>query len=277
MRVIMFCFAGRQANMELQLQFARRILEQNLDVEYHVWNLSRNIHDDAYLRTLRGDGLTVHHQFYGQEPWRRFNDVYRHYGTGHFGNDTVFVKLDDDVVFIETDRFKEFIATVLAYPDAVVSANVVNNGACAVLDPHLFGLVGQLGVPLLDWHLHQQLALSAHRYLLDYPDMLIGQPLLPVPTQDWLSINLIGYNARMAQHIARTLDAPSPTHIAGRDFKPTGKLGDEGLINTLPRIILQGFAAAHLTFGPQDRRIGSADLTRLRGSYNDFASKYLDA
>ena len=39
--------------------------------------------------------------------------------------DTVFVKFDDDVVFIETDRFGDMLAAVEKHPNAVVSANVV--------------------------------------------------------------------------------------------------------------------------------------------------------
>lgn len=40
-RVILFVFAGRRPNMELQLPFARRILEEHPNTEYHVWNLAR--------------------------------------------------------------------------------------------------------------------------------------------------------------------------------------------------------------------------------------------
>ena len=43
----MFCFGGRRANMELQLPFVRRILDEHTDVEYHLWNLARNAEDAA--------------------------------------------------------------------------------------------------------------------------------------------------------------------------------------------------------------------------------------
>jgi hypothetical protein len=46
-RVIIFCFAGRRANLEIQLLFIRRVLADHPDAEYHVWNLARTEEDDS--------------------------------------------------------------------------------------------------------------------------------------------------------------------------------------------------------------------------------------
>lgn len=275
MRVILFCFAGREANMRLQLPYVRRILAENPDVEYHVWNLSRNVNDDAYLRFITGERIIVHHELYGPDPWRRFDDVYRYYARPEFA-DTLFVKIDDDVVFIETDKFVKFVNLVAAQPHSVVSAQVVNNGACTPLEPGLHRLFSQMGIPLLDVHLHSRFAMASHRYFFDHADEMFDRPVQLVPIhEDWLSINLIGYTSAVAQRIGRDLGAPSPTFIAGRTFSVRGKLGDEGLVNTLPRLVARGFTACHLTFGPQEKYLSGADLDVLRQGYAEISEKYL--
>lgn len=279
MHVIMFCFAGRKANMELQLPYVRRILAEHPNVEYHVWNLTRNLDDDAYLRNLRGlagDRITVHHELYGPDPWRRFNDIYRYYADQRYAG-SLFVKLDDDVVFMETERFADFLIATEQNPDAVVSAKVVNNGACTPLTPALHARFTPMRIPLLDWHLHGQLATLAHYYLFDHLDDMTNQPVALQVTEDWLSINLIGYNHAMAVRIAEMLGTRSPAHIAGRNFMPRNTLGDEGLINTLPRKVLQGFTAGHLTFGPQEKQLTADELAYLRWGYADISAKYLGA
>jgi len=276
----MFCFGGRRKNLQLQLPFIRRILKQYPQVEYHLWNLARIPEDEAYIRSLPvGDRFRVINAFAGENPWERFNDVYRDYANDEAYRDHLFVKLDDDVVFIETDRFGEFLRSVESQPEAIVSANVINNGACTVINHDLYkAWRGDMGrrVPLLGVHLYPRFALLSHGHFLGgWPSYMNNTPEL-IPTTDWLSINLIGYTAHMANRLASMLETPSPKVIAGRKFSASATIGDEGGVNLLPRFIQRGFMAAHLTFGPQDRKMLSTDLADLRGRYLDVGEKYLE-
>ena len=80
---------------------------------------------------------------------------------------------------------------------------------------------------------------------------LVGQPVSLIPTEEWLSINTIGYDYDMARRIAAEVGTVREfRNIAGRDIG--GAMGDEGTVNTLPRLIMQGFLACHLGFGRQD-------------------------
>ncbi|HEU5091448.1 MAG TPA: hypothetical protein VFT30_02125, partial [Nitrospira sp.] len=72
-----------------------------------------------------------------------------------------------------------------------------------------------------------------------------------VDCDDWLSINLIGFDWYANWDIAQRVGGRSPKHIAGRTFI-RGRLGDEGMCNTVPRKIMKGFVVGHLTFGPQN-------------------------
>ena len=271
----MFEFAGRRADMELQRPFIDRILAEHPQVEFHIWNLARNRDDAEYIKDADGNHqrITVFNHLYGEDCWRRFNDVYHHYAHPDF-RDCLFVKVDDDVVFIETGRFGEFLAAVDGNRKLIVSANVINNGACTRVEPSLWEGLAGLEINLLDVHLSTAYALMCHEFFFDHHDELLGQPVWLLRTMEWLSINLIGFDHPMMCEIARRVGRHSPPIIAGRRLRGI-PLGDEGMVNTLPRAILGGFLACHLYFGPQAAELSVETLSRLRKKYAEIGDEYL--
>lgn len=252
MKTILFAFYGRRANMDAQLPFLRRITAEHPDVDVHLWNLCRNPHDADHLHTISGNRITVRDDHYNPENWwASLDEVWRHY-TADTYRDHLFVKIDDDVPFIDTRRFADFLTAIEANPTTIISADVINNGACTHLHPDLWDAFRQLGIPLLGVHESNSYAQAAHRYAHTHLADVLGRPVELVPTSEWLSINLIGLNHRMLSLVARTLGTSSPAHISGRDWPPTFPLGDEGAVNMFRRAILKGFTACHLTFGPQN-------------------------
>src|SRR5258708_23714463 len=107
MNVILFVFAGRRQNMELQLPLVRRIITEHPNVQYHVWNLSRNDDDNHYLRAIEGERITVLYDYFGIAPWLAFNAVYRHYPHNTKNREHLFAKAYDAVAFIEAGRFRQ--------------------------------------------------------------------------------------------------------------------------------------------------------------------------
>lgn len=276
-KTIAFTFAGRRANMELQVPMMRRVLELNPDVDWHIWDLARDREDSRYLRTIEGDRIRVCTQFAGENPWERFDDVYRHYAHDDF-RDHLFVKLDDDVVFLEAGRFSNFVAAIAANRGTVLSAKVINNGACTPTEPGLWNRYDRLRprIRLLDVHTSARYAEIAHQYFFDNWADLLEQNLELIPTEDWLSINVIGYDHAMARRFTELLGTPPPKWIAGRRFVPQRhRLGDEGMVNTLPRSIVQGFTACHLYFGPQAQRLTADKLDGFRKQYAEIGELYL--
>lgn len=275
--VVMFMFGGRKADVELQLPFVLRILDEHPEVIYHLWDLARNPEDSEYLQSLKTlhPHLYVMTQFSGAvEPWVHFDDVYRFYTDVHW-REHLFVKLDDDVVFLETERWSNFIGAIESNPQAVVSAKVVNNGACAPHWPPVYKTFLTYRMRLLDWHLKAKTALMSHGRFVDYWQDMVNETPKVIPTKEWLSINVIGYHWEMGVRVAKLLGTRSPRAIAGRPFTPRSRLGDEGTVNTLPRIIYQGFTACHLYFGPQARNMSEDALWQLRTEYGYIGKAYL--
>lgn len=271
-RVIMFVFAGRQANMELQLPFTRRVLAENPQVEYHIWNLCRDASDVAFLRTIQGERITVRDDYYEQRPG--WNQVYWHYADPAY-RDCLFVKLDDDVVFLETDRFGAFVDAIAENPGVVLAANTVNNGACTPLEPGLWEQFVDCDIPLLDVHMSNAYAERVHGYFFEHTHEMLGQPVELVETLDWLSINAIGYDWAAGRRFSARLGQPHTGIVAGRSWSTASRLGDEGSVNMYRRIIVRGFVAGHLTFGPQAP--SQEQLDRWRSRYAEISQCYLTA
>lgn len=270
-RAILFTFAGRRQNMALQLPFIRRILDENPDTEYHIWNLARDPKDAAYLHTITGDRIIVWHDYYGSNPG--YPQVYRHYTEEQY-HGSVFVKLDDDIVFLQTQHFGAFLDAITAYRGRIMSPNIINNGACTVIEPNLWKQFLALESPLLDAHTDVGFADMAHNYFFDHHEQILAQPIELIPTADWLSINMIGYDSLMAQNIAEAIGLPQPAIIAGRPMRQQGRIyTDESFINTQARMIMRGVTAGHLTFGPQNVPARQAAAWRKR--YKEIAAKYL--
>ena len=267
--VIMYSFWGRRPNIELQLPFIRRILNENPQVTFHAWDLARTDEDRQYLRAIEGERITVRTEFC-KRPWA-FGNVWRHYTNRRYKN-RLFVKVDDDVVFIETNKFPDFVAAI--EDGTVLSAETINNGASTRLNPHLWEGFEALDIPLLDVHRHSSYAETVHTHMFEHWRDMIDQPVELVPTRDWTSINLIGYTWETGCRIADKVGRTAPRMIADRQWPRGCRLDDEAATNMESRAIMRGFTAAHLAFGPQ--RIEEDQLTLFRKRYAEIGRQYLE-
>ncbi|QFP97636.1 glycosyltransferase [Mycobacterium phage Huphlepuff] len=279
-KVVMFCFGGRRGNLELQVPFILDILKRHPSVEYHLWDLARDPADSEYMQSLADEHadnpqFVVVRTYSGlKNPWHYFDKVYEHYAGEQYAG-KLFVKLDDDVVFIETQRFGEFLATITENSDKIVSAKVVNNGACGERFPEIRAFLRQARYSLLDVHKKPDYAKFCHELFLKNWSRFVGEQLNVIDTTDWLSINLIGYTYEMGCKLNDLIGTPSPRRIAGRFFPhPNSTVGDEGAANMLNRMILNGFTAVHLTFGPQEKRMLAKRWDELRERYAEVGAWY---
>lgn len=311
-KIIFFVFAGREENMELQWPYINRLLEIYPNAEYHVWDLTRNEADHAYVQALciKHDRVKVFSHLWpgrnnvtfcrkklAKPRWCNcvgcrpapFEKVYEFYAadqstytsTHDFGStevttspyaNTVFVKLDDDIVFIETERFNEVLGLLAANPTRVVSANVVNNVVSAKHDPDLRPRIEKAFRPQtfkawFDLHAEAEYANLSHRWFLDNAEDLLD-PHRPVESErslpgERMSINFIAMNFATLCRVNAVVEAQH------------SKLGDEGAINHnfLPWITVS-FRVAHLYFGPQ--RVHMEDqIEELRLRYANLSKEYL--
>lgn len=269
--VIFFMFAGRRGNLEVNLPVIRRILDDNPNVEFHLWNLARIPSDTEYIDSISDERINVC-KLSRRAGYRYMSLVWQHYTHPRFAN-CRFVKIDDDVVFLESERFGSFLDAIEANPDIVVSANTVNNGACTPFNTGLWNGFTDLSIPLLDVHQSNAYAEMSHEYFLEHWPSMLEQRVELAQTEDWLSINLIGMHWPMLCDIAGKIGTPAPEWIAGRRWEPGSIVGDEGAVNMFPRSVARGFVVAHLGFGPQ--KLTDQQEDDWRGRYAALGKKYL--
>lgn len=269
--VTLFMFAGRRGNLELNLPLIRRILDENPQVQCDIWNLARDHADGEYLKTIAGDRITVINTY--APGTRRMYKVWQHYTQPRYQNH-LFVKMDDDDVFIQTDKFGEFVDAIEANPDKVLSAEVVNNGACTPFLPQVWQDFLSLDIPLLDVHESNEYAQISHRFMTENWRALVTRPIGDATDiETWLSINFIGLDWTMLRRLSSYIGCRAPQWIADREWGPRARIGDEGAANMLPCAVLPGFTVAHLGFGPQN--LTEAQEDSWRGDYAAIGKQYL--
>lgn len=268
MRTILYAFWGRRRFVELQLPFIRRILDEHPNVEFHGWNLARDALDAAYIRSLSGE-FTIRDEFYQHhDGW---NNVWREYAKPEY-SDCLFVKIDDDDVFVETDRFGNFLRAVEENPDTIISAQVINNGASTLTLPEVYRQFERFGIPLLDVHMSNRYAELSHEYFFEYRPL--GGNVELVPAESWVSINWIGFHYKVGRRIAEGVGSLSPRQIFDRTWEPGTVLGDEGAANLEKLAVLRGFKVAHVSYGPQG--ITDDQLDRWLPLYESAGRNYLE-
>lgn len=305
MRLIIFQFAGRQANMEVQQPYLDQILRMHPDAELHLWDLTRDPADQRYLATLDGthEGRVrvlshlhtghpidclypngypggIEHRPRGWRPCKclthkpPYEEPWRYYAKDPEGEyaDTVFVKIDDDVLFLETDNFSHLVSPLTEYPARIISANVINNVVCAKYanDDMVAHYMAKFGVgdPLQHasdrgwWELHTnpEFASYSHaRFISEFerdwrPEWVRTRP------GELVSINCVAMTHRTLQRVAGMMSV---------------RLGDEGAVDRCLPWIALSFRAAHLAFGPQERAMGSTLLDQIRSEYTALRKEYL--
>jgi len=135
MSVILFCPAGRQPVLSIQLRNIKRIIDLPIIHEYHIWNVAWTEEDRAYVSSLESihPKIKVKTTPYsnssrGNEVASKqfsylFHDYYKH----EQYKDYIFIKLDDDVVFIDHVMFEQFIEGRKNSIAFLYSANVINH------------------------------------------------------------------------------------------------------------------------------------------------------
>jgi hypothetical protein len=294
-RIIFFSFVGRKANMEIQRPYIEHLLDVYPTAELHLWDLTRTEDDQLYARMWAAaheqiafvGHLHPGHPLDCAGDWRGpghrrcqcikhkppYEAVYRYYRDERdYADDTVFVKFDDDVIWMDVSEFGEVLAFLETEPGAIASANVVNNVVCAKYEPDLVDSVqsvfdvGNPEDPANDrewWALHTNAAFAnmSHAWLgnvLNGDDDDWPGDRDPMRTRlgEAISINFIAMYYPMLKVAANRMD----------DVE-RGMIGDEAAIDSFRPWIIPNFRVAHLSFGPQEHDLDPEIVAAIREQY----------
>ena len=288
-KIILFIFAGRKKFLEIQKHYLKRILNDIEETELHLWNFCRNDADNKYLQELSKElpKTRIFNQYYeGTNPISecskkvgvlcgcikcrvgKWSEPYKYYASADNNENTIYVKLDDDIVYIDTTRFKDFIKLAGDQPNVVISANVINNGICAKLNHELSGMIVNKNFiekddPLSWWLLctNADYFRLAHEYFLRNIEAVINETLQPILIpRVRFSINTLSFSSNVMRGIADRLGADA-------------SINDEHIISMCcDIIILKGFVTSHFHYSDQRSIIEDVEEHEFIKRYQNLIS-----
>jgi hypothetical protein len=136
--IILFCPAGRKQTMEIQVKYVVKLMEHFSEFisRYDIWDVAWKEEDSKYLGTLPQlhpkirvlytpfmEGGKRSSEIASKQFAFIYSTFYRH----EIYKDYIFVKLDDDIVFVDVLMFPHFIYNRALSSSFLLAANVVNN------------------------------------------------------------------------------------------------------------------------------------------------------
>ncbi|MGV3548403.1 hypothetical protein [Rhizobium sp.] len=176
--------------------------------------------------------------------------------------DSIFLKCDDDIVYLDIDKLGDFVEFRRTNPKyLVVSANVVNNGVCAWFQQQAGSIPASVG----DFErppggfggtlwLSADKATRLHDYFLSTKDKRLPLTEKVVDWTERQSINFIAWLGRDLVHMALP---------KGDDEKALTV--DLPELLDRPTAIYSDFMVSHLSFGPQEKGLA---VERLISAYD---------
>jgi hypothetical protein len=257
-KIIATTFAGRQDRMFLLVNYILKALELGIIDEYHIWDFSKNNNDKNWLSALPSlhpniKLFTNHHFEGGKRLDNQWKPYYKFYTIENFSEQTVILKMDDDIVYIDIDKLQDFIDFRISNPQYfIVSANVINNGVTAGLQQEYGAIPVDICPPTgfkyetfcgRLWN-SGKLAESLHSYFIKNKSSFIKDGIFVQPVGDRISINFISW--------------------LGKDFMYTENCFADDELNlsvTLPKKLNRNncvyfpLLVSHLSFYQQTRQI----------------------
>jgi hypothetical protein len=128
--VILTCFAGRERYLKVLIPYINELVKRKLVHEVHMWDYTRNAEDAAFLQKA-----CSHFTILVPNSKEKFADYYKYYRSSRYPDpETVLIKCDDDIVYIDVSRFKAFVDARRALKDAVIfSPSIINNPVCGAI------------------------------------------------------------------------------------------------------------------------------------------------
>jgi hypothetical protein len=126
--IIYITFAGRERFLEIQKIYVFKLLERYPNMEWHLWDFSRNLNDHKYLLSLSRthSRIKLFQQFYEGANLQtncvkapgflcscprckvgKWSQAWQMYSSESYLN-TFFIKMDDDIVFWISRNFRAF-------------------------------------------------------------------------------------------------------------------------------------------------------------------------
>lgn len=283
------CFVGRRNNLEILHKYIEKALEEKIIDEYHMFDFTRNINDSNFiyveynrLNNIYKNNIFIYNHSENKEKilknikdnfkndWSPFYSVI---SQKIFYSNSVIIKCDDDILFIELNGLKNAIKNrINDNYSFLIHSNCINNNICSYfhresypkIEKHLEnypkgGILGKIfEIPMLSYHLHSQFYTDLFNSLENIDKYKIDD----VYVKSRISINFILINGNDCKYFENTKyndEYELSSFYPEKFFRPNKIYGE--------------FITSHYSYSLQEKFL---DLKKdIRNSYKILSEKYL--
>lgn len=252
MKLIVVTPAGREKYLRL---LSHHVLKSPDVHEWHLWDNCRNEADRAYLERLAASDprCRIRKLPHADGGFNVIGDFYR------FCDDAeaFYLRLDDDVVFVEDGFFQKFMARVMAERGSAIwyAPLIINNAICN-------SLIKQLSRVLVDGPLTCQASCEFSWAHASFPQALHPVFIEAVRTNRLDDFRVPDREIRLSRFSINALGFFGSDIVSlGERFHPPSGDEEEWLSATLPMKldrpgkIFGDLIVAHFSFYPQERQL----------------------
>lgn len=237
--VIACCFAGRKDRMEVQLKYIIELLKKNIIDRYDIWNFAWSTEDKEFVNSLSQIHPKINVRFAPNEQAKTTASRGNLTATAQIGyfyskaydakkhENDIFIKIDDDVVWIDNSMMEHFIDIRRTNTEPfLISADVINKKVTKS---------------------RSHAILQHYKFLSKQIKAKKNLRLKPYSSSKRLSINFCSWLGSDLKHISESFSN-----------RGTGDEDEIQLCSHIPRYlgrenaVLRDFNVVHLSFGTQE-------------------------
>lgn len=166
----MTCFAGRRRYLEILVKYVDKLIAKGLVDEFHIWDYTRDSEDAVWIRKN-----CQRFKIFDVQDKSIWKEYYTHYAKIKYPNpDTVLIKSDDDIMFIDIDQFQSYIDKRRANPNNLLAfASIVNNKVPCLMQQS-FGQWPEMQFDELDNLMYSgEICARLHNYFIKNHDIFL--------------------------------------------------------------------------------------------------------
>lgn len=143
--------AGRQRYLEIMKKFLYRKIEDGLLDEISLWLNTINPEDIKYIESMAKENpkVTIYKIDEPIKPtWESYNALQTHkFMKFAHDDDTIYIRLDDDIVWVEDGALEKICQARIDHPDAfAIYPNVINSTMCTSWHQEIGALSEEHGI-----------------------------------------------------------------------------------------------------------------------------------
>lgn len=150
-KIVIITPAGRKKYLEIFKKFIYRKIEEGLVDSYDLWLNTINPEDIKYIESMAAENDKV--KIYRiDEPitptWESYNALQTHKFMKYAqDDDTIYIRIDDDIVWAEDGAIEKICQARIDYPDAfAIYPNVINSTMCTSWHQEIGALSEEAGI-----------------------------------------------------------------------------------------------------------------------------------